>query len=335
MSQGAGSRSPKTLADVSHLFFSASGERKEPSHVVPPAGTSAAPPASPEEVGRTAARDAGRWRRTRIIVVTGGDGAPGKSTVAVNLAHVFMQRGSVGLFDADPRIPNARFYLGFPSWHYLSPLTGEETAAPTTLADSGLVVVDWSAGGGDPAEALGAGEVVYVDIPGAGRHPLDYVVVDLAPSRIGWIRAAAPRVDRFLAVARPGWSGFEEVFGVLAALTKELGVTDVGVVVNRAPGSDYAMAFHKKLATAGERLLSVQTRLLGGVVFEPNLGSEQRERGAVVRSRPDAVSALLLREVAANVFGEEGTRGSREGGPARAPGAEKSDESKDGTVSGS
>jgi MinD-like ATPase involved in chromosome partitioning or flagellar assembly len=335
MSQGAGSRSPKTLADVSHLFFSVTGGRQGASHVDPAAGAGAGASVSSEDAGRPLGRDPGRWRRTRVVVVTGGYGAPGKSTIAINLAHALMQRGRVGIFDADPRIPNARFYLGFPSWHYLSPLTGEGKEAPTTLTDSGLVVADWSVGSGDPAQLLGVGDVVYVDIPDAGRHPLDYVVIDLAPSRIPWIRPVAPRVDQFILVARPEWDGFEEAFGVLSALGTELGAADVGVVVNRVRESGYATAFHDKLATAGERLLSLKTRLLGGVVFEPNLGSEQRERGAIVRARPDAVSALLLREIAANILGKEGTRSPREGGAVPAAGVEKSDEDTDRAVTAS
>ena len=66
----------------------------------------------------------------------------------------------------------------------------------------------------------------------------------------------------------------------------------------------------QKLATAAERLWGVETGLLGGLIFEPNLGSEQRKRGAVVRSRPDSALALLLRDIAANALESGGVENS-------------------------
>jgi MinD-like ATPase involved in chromosome partitioning or flagellar assembly len=291
MGDGAGIKTPKTLADVSHLFFS----------TVEEAGDAVRVREVPERLdGPADDEERGRWRRTRTFVVTGGSGGPGKSTVAVNLATALTARGCTGLFDADPKLPNARFYLGLPSWHYLSPLPGGEPA-PNTVTDSGLIVVDWASGEA-PADGPAPGGRAYVDVESAGRCGLDFAVIDAPISRAEWIARVASRVDCFLVVARPGLEGFEEAFGALAVLARRAGVRQAFTAVNMIPDLGYAASFHAKLSAVAERLLSMEVVLLGAVVHEAGLGATQREHGPIVESRPDTAAALLLRGMASNAL---------------------------------
>jgi MinD-like ATPase involved in chromosome partitioning or flagellar assembly len=308
MSEGSGKKSPKTLADVSHLFFSNAEERQptKPSEAPDGVASGAAEPlggaALPSrEIGTTSppARS-DRRRTTRVFVVTGSDGGPGKSTVAANLAQALLRHGSVGLYDADPCVPNARFYLGFPSWDYLSPITGEGAQAPAAVSASGLVVVDWSAGG--PSTGVALPDSVSVQVPDAGTYELDYAVVDAPLSRAVPLCAGRGATPFFVVVAEPGLAGFERAFAALARLARDAGAREAGVVVNRVPSLSYAKAFCAKMRLAANRLLSMEARFLGGVIGESNLGAEQRERGVLVKSRPDAAAALMLKEVAANAL---------------------------------
>lgn len=313
MSEGSSNKSPKTLADVSHLFFSGTEPRAETgfdASAVESPGTQLDGGAAPRAAERVEPAHV-----TRVFIVTGGDGAPGKSTVAVNVAQALVAHGRVGFYDADPRLPNARFYLGLPSWHYLSPLTGDGTQAPNVLTDSGLVVVDGPLdvpeGADDGAGAFG----VSVDLPDGGEYPLDYAVVD-SPLRSApcLVNGSSPRTH-FIVVAGSGREGFIEAYAALARLSREGGAHSAGLVVNRAPSTSYARAFYAKMRLAGQRLLSMDVRFLGGVVREPALGALQREQGVMVRSRPDATSALLLREIASNALALRGAEAYLTGGP--------------------
>ncbi len=289
MSEGSSNRSPKTLADVSHLFFSNVEERR---------------PTEPR-------------RATLVFIITGSDSGPGKSTVAVNLAQALLRHGRVGLYDADPRVPNARFYLGLPSWNYLSPITGEGVPAPTAVIDSGLIVVDWAVG--VPEGGTAFPDSVSVEVPDAGTYDLDFAVTDAPLSRAVSLGTACGSTPFFVIVAEPGLAGFERTFAALARLARDAGAREAGIVVNRAPGLSYAKAFYAKMKLAADRLLSMDTRLLGGVIREPNLGAEQRERGVLVKSRPDAAAALLLKEIAANALslrGAEAPLAGRSAAPA-------------------
>ena len=316
MDEDAGSRSPKTLADVSHVFFSGTGESAEesPEAAVRPAGG----PLDGADVERRGVTAQGAGPpRTRLFVVTGGDDSPGKSTIAVNLAQALVPFGRVAVFDADPRIPNARYFLGLPSWHYLSPLTGNGTPAPNIVTDAGVVVTDWSSGGDGVDDALGAGGVIFTDVPESGRTPLDFVVVDVPLSRTELLSRLAVHASAYIVTARPDRPGFEHAFVALRGVRRESGRDWVALVVNGASNEDYAREFHAKMQAAAKRLLSVDVHLLGAVLPEPGLGAEQRERGAIVASRPDAACALSLRQIASNAL--ELTRSDRSQGEGTAP----------------
>ena len=313
MDEDSGSRSPKTLADVSHLFFSNVGESAEdpPEAAVRPGGGSSDDAAVKR---RGVVVENARLRRTRLFVVTGGDDSPGKSTVAVNLAQALVPFGRVALFDADPRIPNARYFLGLPSWHYLSPLTGGGVPAPNMVTDSGVVVTDWSSGGNGEDDGLGAGGVVYMDVPESGRTPMDFVVVDVPVSRRKLLSRLAAHASTYIVTARPGRRGFEHAFVALKRVRRESDAESIALVINGSANENYAKAFHAKMETAAKRLLSVDVHLVGAVLPEPGLGAEQRERGAIVSSRPDAASALSLRQIASNVLELTRSDGLRGGG---------------------
>ncbi len=313
MDEDAGSSSPKTLADISHLFFSNVGESAEepPEAAVRPGD---GPPDNADAEHGGVVVESARQRRTRLFVVTGGDDSPGKSTVAVNLAQALVPFGLVALFDADPRIPNARYFLGLPSWHYLSPLTGGGVPAPNIVTDSGVVVTDWSGGRNGEDDALGAGGVVYMDVPESGRSPMDFVVVDVPVSRTELLSRLAAHASAYVVTARPGRRGFEQAFVALKRVRRESNADSAALVVNGASNESYARAFHAKIEVVAKRLLSMDVHLLGAVLPEPGLGAEQRERGAIVSSRPDAASALSLRQIASSVLELTRSDGPRGGG---------------------
>jgi flagellar biosynthesis protein FlhG len=305
MDEEAGSGSPKTLADVSHLFFSSVEEAADESSCGSARG-------EPEERGHAAA-SADVAVQTRVLVVTGGRGSPGKSTVAVNLAQALATFGRVALFDADASVPNARYFLGVPSWNYLTPLTGEGEEATSIVTDSGVLITDWTADGSWQAEdgqrdSVSDEVAIYAELPDTGRAPLDFAVVDVPPSRSELLAWLGSRVTEFVVVARPGRRSFEETYVALRAVRAASRAESAQLVVNGASGDREARDFHAKTAEAARRLLSMEVRYLGAVPAEKGLGAAQRERGPVVASRPHSAAALALRGMVTQLVDTETRR---------------------------
>ena len=170
------------------------------------------------------------------------------------------------------------------------------------MTDAGVVVMDWSTAAANSDGALGAGGVLYTDVPESGREPLAFAVVDAPTWRTELMTRLAERASAFIVSARPGRSGFESAYGALRALKHHCGLDSAGLVVNGASSEGYAASFHAKMKAAAVRLLFMELHLLGSVPHEPGLGAEQRERGAIVASRPEAATALSLRRVASNIL---------------------------------
>ncbi|MBN2564979.1 MAG: hypothetical protein JXB46_04645 [Candidatus Eisenbacteria bacterium] len=282
MSDDGARTPPRTLADVSHLFFSG----------VDDVGT--------DGVDEAASSKQAESGETLFLVVTGGGDAPGKSTVAVNMAHALLPLGRTAIFDADSSLPNARFYLGMPSWNYLSPITGDGTQVPNVETDAGLIIGDWSTGDDCIDRTLGGGSPVQIECPDGARRLLRFAVVDVPVSRMETIERIRSRRGCVVLVARPGRAGFVNAFAALRSLCSTDAHRAVGLVVNGVPDDAYAIDYYAKMKEAAERLLSVDVVPLGGVRSQPGMASVQRERGVIVASRPGALAALSLRRIASD-----------------------------------
>jgi MinD-like ATPase involved in chromosome partitioning or flagellar assembly len=285
---------PRSLAEVSHLFFSRTDDQATAPSERPRESREATRAVRPAGGGEAA-------RTTAFAFVTGGEDAPGKSTVAVNMARALVPHGRTALLDADRRVPNARFYLRAPSWNYLSPLTGGGSRVAEFETDDGIIVADWSArdsqADGIPGGAAG---MRLVGSDGLS-HPVDFAVIDAPASRHGLFALLEGRRICPVLVAGPGRRGFESAFAALKGLCASLEGREVHLVVNCAPDPGYAAAYHAKMREAAQRLLLLDIGYLGGVEFQPGMGSLQRERGAILSARPDALAALSLRRIADRV----------------------------------
>lgn len=145
----------------------------------------AAPPAPPEQPGVPALAEGAVAARAepRVIVVWGPAGAPGRSTVAIELA-VELARGGrhVGLVDADTHAPSLALALGLAD-------EGPGFAAACRQAELG---------------GLDARELARVSVP-LGRDGVDVLTGINRPSR--WPELSEPRVEAALAVSRE-WADF-------------------------------------------------------------------------------------------------------------------------------
>jgi MinD-like ATPase involved in chromosome partitioning or flagellar assembly len=214
------------------------------------------------------------------------------------VAQALLPIGLTAVLDADPRLPNARYYLGLPSWNYLSPVTAGESPAPDAETEKGLIVRDWSSGPSGIQSVTGEASVLSAEGADGARRPVEYAVIDAPCDARELIEVVADRRSSIILVARPGRSGFESAFVALKSLREAAPGRPVGLVVNSVPGEAYARAYHAKISEAARRLLSMEAKFLAGVHDQPGMAALQRERGPIVSSRPDALAALSLRAVA-------------------------------------
>jgi capsular exopolysaccharide synthesis family protein len=174
---------------------------------------------------------------TKIILVTSAGPGDGKTTVAVNLAAVFAQRGQkVVLVDADLRRPRVHRLLGMSNRVGLTDLFRDELkVGQVTRPCEGNEMLSIITSGNlppNPAELLGSAKMLRILEDLLAEQ--DMIIVDSPPSLVADAQVLAARVDGVLLVIQPGKTSVKTVRITLEQL-KRAGGRILGVVLNRIP----------------------------------------------------------------------------------------------------
>ncbi len=193
----------------------------------PPA---ALPPAAVRDVPSPHARSHGR-----VVAVTSGKGAPGKTTIAIALAALLGEHGAgVVLLDADLRGGNVAPYLDLDPRRGLVGLAAAGGRLDRELQEGpGCSVL---AGVERPELAAGLAGGALSGVISALRERFETVVVDLgAPPDAGLLRAA----DELLLVTGPDLVSIWNARTALPAIREESGSAMPRAVVNRREGREH------------------------------------------------------------------------------------------------
>ena len=170
----------------------------------------------------------------RVVAVTSGKGAPGKTTLAISLAALFAEGGSrTVLLDADLRGGNVAPYLDLDPRRGLVGLAspGFELSDELQLT-AGFAVV---AGVERPQLAAGLREETMRTAVSALRERFETVVVDLAPMQPGLLRPG----DELLLVTGADLVSVWNARNALPAVREQAGGSVLTAAVNRRDGRDH------------------------------------------------------------------------------------------------
>lgn len=186
---------------------------------------------------RTNIESAAERRPVQTILVTSPGPGEGKTTVAVNLAAVFVLSGKrVALVDADMRCPGVHRFLRMPQRHGLSNLfrtqASVQSVSHSSLELPNLMVVTSGALPPNPAELLGSERMnqILTEL----RDLVDLVVIDTPPSLVADAQILAGKVDAVLFVVQPGVTQ-AEIAKACFELFQRAGARVIGTILNRIP----------------------------------------------------------------------------------------------------
>ena len=170
----------------------------------------------------------------RVVAVTSGKGAPGKTTLAIALAALLAERGpDVVLLDADLRGGNVAPSLDLDPRRGLVGLAAGGRLADELQPGPGFSVL---AGVERPALAAGLREETLRTVIGALRERFGTVVVDLGvPPEAGPLRAGG----ELLLVTGADLVSLWNARTALPAIREQAGAAALSVVVNRREGREH------------------------------------------------------------------------------------------------
>ncbi len=246
---------------------------------------------------------------TPMILVTGGKGGVGKTTIAVNLGVELAQEGHrVLLVDLDVGLANLHVLLGLTVEQSLDDVLNDGADARDCVIEGpGGVHVLPARGGDERMGELSADRLQRLEaaIATVGES-YDIIVADSAAGIGPDVLRFASTADRVLVVTSPELAALTDAYGLIKALDQfgaRMGrdVPTPEVVVNRASGIAEGQSIARKLRSICERFLARSPRQAGWLPRSLAVERSAAEQDPFVLARRKGLEQLCLAQIASRV----------------------------------
>lgn len=244
-----------------------------------------------------------------FVLVTGGKGGVGKSTLAANLGVQLAQEGrKVLVVDLDLGLANLNVILGLDS----GPTVEDALEGNATLADcirKGPGGVDVLVGGsGNERMAALDQERRELFLEGLRELSCDYELVlgDSAAGIGSDVLHFAALADRVLVVTTPELPALTDAYGLIKALD-QFGARTGGdiptpeVVVNQSSGVEEGHAIARKLRSICERFLARSPRQAGWIPRSMNVAESAARQAPFALADRKALEQLCLTQISSRI----------------------------------
>ncbi|MDX1816412.1 MAG: AAA family ATPase [Marinobacter sp.] len=224
--------------------------------------------------------------QTRTIVITGGKGGVGKTSVALNLALTLARQGKrVLLLDGDTDLANVSILIGlYPRQTLANVIAGECRLEDTLLeADHGLHIVPGASGVQECLDMTPEDSMRLLRALGQLENRYDYVITDtpagLQSASLHMIAAA----ELACVVVTPDPASLTDAFSLIKVLKRRGYKRRPSILVNMAQGASQARSVFQRLDSAAQRHLGDGLHYLGAVWRDETL------RQSVLNQHPVAL----------------------------------------------
>jgi len=247
--------------------------------------------------------------RAPFVLVTGGKGGVGKTTLAVNLA-VELQRSGLRtlVVDLDLGLANMNLLLDLPAGsHIEDALAGRCSLESCVVPAAGGVHVLPASSGSENMGQADDGRTEEL-MGGLARLSESYDIIigdsaaGIGPDVLGFARSA----DRVLVVTTPEVPALSDAYGLIKALDQHglrvgAEIPTPEVVVNLAQGLEEGRAIARKLRMVCERFLSRSPRQAGWLPRSRQISESVGLRDPFVVSSPEGLGSMCVGQIAERV----------------------------------
>jgi flagellar biosynthesis protein FlhG len=246
-----------------------------------------------------------RERVTRIVAVTSGKGGVGKTTVSVNLAIAFAQRGlRVLLFDAD---------LGMANTHVFAGVNPTVTIADVLAARTPLrsAIVPGPAGTDMICGASGVGWLADLrpsQIEALGRDLLaaaadyDVLLLDTGAGISATVMHFLGLARDVVVVATPNLAATLDAYGVIKLVRESRIAARLHVIINQSDNEGDAARAAERVITCSNRFLRYTPANLGWLRRDRAVEQSNQERSPLLLSKPTHANSRRITKFAGELL---------------------------------
>lgn len=238
---------------------------------------------------------------TPLLVVTGGKGGIGKTTLTANLAYALSAMGTrVLAVDLDLGLANLDVFLRLLPRHHLGAVaSGEKSAGECILEGPGGMSVIPGPSGVEEMAALSSENRRRVwQSLGTASRGYDLVIADSAAGIAPDGLAFAASADRTLIVTTPEPAALTDAYSMMKILLQRQPSLKLGLVVNNAANMEEAATAARKLHAVAQRFLGKAPEDLGWIPRDATIPRANREQRLFVAAYPESLAAASLRQLA-------------------------------------
>jgi flagellar biosynthesis protein FlhG len=247
--------------------------------------------------------------QAKLLVVAGGKGGVGATTIAANLAATLAQAGHrLVLVDADLDGGHVAMLCRLSErWTIADVLAGRRTVEEA-LAE-GPAGVHLLAGAGELAALVefpaAAQQRLIAQLQGLGELA-DLVVLDVGNSWNRWVRRFWHAADRILLVTTTEPSSIMGAYASIKVLMAGSTTVPVGLVVNRAASKSAAEDVQSRLERVCQRFLGFPLEAAGYLLDDPQVAAATQARELIATTAPACPIARQMERLALAAAGAAG-----------------------------
>ncbi len=246
-------------------------------------------------------------RATRVFAVTSGKGGVGKTTVSVNLAVAFAQRGlRVLLFDADLGMANTHIFAGVNPTATLADVIAGHTSlrAAVMPAPAGMDVICGASGVGWLADLRAS------QLESLGRELLalaseyDVLLLDTGAGISTAVMQFLSLAQDLVVVATPNLAATLDAYGVIKLARESRIAARIHLIINQSDNESDATRAAERITTCSSRFLRYTPANLGWLRRDRAVELANQNRTPLLLSTPGHVNARRIANFASKLLAE-------------------------------
>lgn len=237
----------------------------------------------------------------RVIVVTGGKGGVGKTSVSVNLAVALAQLNKeVLLMDADLGLSNVDVLLGLRPLYNLSHVLSGERSLEEIIIDgpAGVRIVPAASGVAGMADLNHLHHAGIIRAFSALGQSLDVLIIDTAAGVSDSVLSFSRAAQEIIVVVCDEPASITDAYALIKLLTREHGHRTFRVLANMTRGPQEGIALFAKLTRATNRFLDVTLDYLGAVPYDDYMRKAIRQQKSVMEAFPGSKASGAFKGLA-------------------------------------
>lgn len=235
-----------------------------------------------------------------VLSVTSGKGGVGKTSLSVNLAVDFAQRGKkVLLVDGDLSLANVDIMFGIkPQFNFQHLLSGERAISDIIVKGPGNIhILAASSGIHELADLDPDQQMLILSQLETLESRYDVVLIDTAAgigSSVLHFAAATPYI---LVVVTPEPTSLADSYAVIKVLRQKYNARRFQLVVNNVSNEGAALRVYQTLTTIADTFIDVSIDFLGYIPRDENVSRSIAQQKPFVELFPSSSSTIALRKI--------------------------------------